>query len=330
MANPQPEQFTRLSNELYTAIMQANFSKRQRKILDLVIRMSYGCGKKFALLRPMDFELVGIHKTDIGQELAHLSQAEVLFIDGEQITLNKDYECWQVGLAHSISNERWNEVLNKNLGQSRVGKILTTKDSKGGKILTTNDIQVGKTPTNDGSEVGISPTSNWCFTNQSIGKIPTTRDPEANHYKTSQLPKEKVKEIIKEKGITPQPPLRGNNGQETIKDILTRFPRYTRTQTDKLLNYWQMISRTHKNRTIPSTNVAKEMNYWERFPVGIVMEAIELHLCKYPGKNQDYTAGIMRRLLKEKGGSESGTNSQPDQITNIDWSKFLWNGGKYL
>ncbi|WP_304543852.1 replication protein [Desulforamulus aquiferis] len=95
---------TRLSNELYTAIMQANFSKRQRKILDLVIRMSYGCGKKFALLRPMNFELVGIHKTDIGQELEHLSRAGVLFIDDERITLNKDYEQWQVGLASSFCN----------------------------------------------------------------------------------------------------------------------------------------------------------------------------------------------------------------------------------
>lgn len=42
MANPQPDQFTRISNELYRAIMQSDFTKRQRNILDLVIRMSYG------------------------------------------------------------------------------------------------------------------------------------------------------------------------------------------------------------------------------------------------------------------------------------------------
>jgi CRISPR/Cas system-associated endonuclease/helicase Cas3 len=51
LANPQVNQFTKLSNELFEAIMQSDFSKRQRNILDLVIRMSYGCGKKIALLR---------------------------------------------------------------------------------------------------------------------------------------------------------------------------------------------------------------------------------------------------------------------------------------
>ncbi|GAB6179004.1 hypothetical protein JCM14036_03230 [Desulfotomaculum defluvii] len=306
MANPQPEQFTRISNELYTAIMQTNFSKRQRKILDLVIRMSYGCGKKYAILRPQDFvDLVGIHKTDIREELDVLLQAEVLFIDENNITLNKDYECWRVGMARSINTERWNEVLSRNLEHARVGKI-PIDDNKVGKI----------------------PTTNWCFTNYPVGKIPTTRDTGANQYKACQPPKEKVKENIKEMGIPPQPPHKGTDGQATTEDILTRFPRYTSRQTDKILDYWQMIGRARNNRTISPSIVAKQMNYWERFPVGIVIEAIELHLEKYRDKQENYTAGIMRGLVKEKGESTNGTHRQSHRPFVIDRSKFLFNGGK--
>lgn len=292
MANPQPEQFTRISNELYTAIMQTNFSKRQRKILDLVIRMSYGCGKKHATLRPLDFELVGIHKTDIRQELAHLQQAGVLFIEGDQISLNKDYERWRVGLARSFSNERWNEVLNRNLEDARVGKTPLARPNE-------------------------------------VGEIPTVNEPGANPYKACEAPKEKGKENLKEKGITPQSPHTGKtDGQATIEDILARFPRYTSRQTDLIRDYWRMIGQTRRNRTISPSIVLKQMTYWERYPAGIVSEAIEIHRRRYPHKQEDYTAGIMRRLSKEKGGSADGTLGQRHQTATLDRSKFLWKGAE--
>ena len=98
MANPQPDKFTRLSNELFEAIMQTDFSKRQRSILDLIIRASYGCGKKFALLRPSDFEVVGVYKSHIKKELDYLTRTKVIFRDGERISLNKDYDQWRVSL----------------------------------------------------------------------------------------------------------------------------------------------------------------------------------------------------------------------------------------
>jgi len=116
MANPQPDQFTRISNELYRAIMQTDFSKRQRNILDLVIRMSYGCGKKFALLRPVDFELVGVYKTHVKRELDYLCEASVLAIDGDQIILNKNYNQWRISLSKTaIDPDKWSAVLSRNL-----------------------------------------------------------------------------------------------------------------------------------------------------------------------------------------------------------------------
>lgn len=115
MANPQPDKFTRIANELYEAIMQSDFSKRQRNIIDLVIRMSYGCGKKHAILRPSDFELCGVGKNHVKAELQYLSAAKVLFIDGEVIRLNKNYDQWRVSIVKGFNPEKFSQVLKRNL-----------------------------------------------------------------------------------------------------------------------------------------------------------------------------------------------------------------------
>ncbi|RAL26729.1 replication protein [Thermoflavimicrobium daqui] len=127
MANPQPDHYTKLNNELYEAIMQTDFSKRQRNILDLVIRMSYGCGKKVALLRPSDFELVGVLRTHIKKELDYLSEVKVLLIDGEQIQINKNYDQWRVSLVKRFSKQKYMELLKRNLPSGPVTKTVTSE-----------------------------------------------------------------------------------------------------------------------------------------------------------------------------------------------------------
>ncbi|MDO7787893.1 replication protein [Desulforamulus aquiferis] len=298
MANPQPSQFTRISNELYNAIMQTDFSKRQRNIIDLVIRMSYGCGKKTAILRPVDFELVGIYKTHIGRELDYLVQAKVLVMQGEQVALNKNYEEWRVSLVKNANQERFKALIKRNLGSYQNSNL---KENFG-------EMEVTETVT-----------KSYQNSNLEVTKTVTGQLPHPSDDKDSGTAERKVKDIKENIYTPPSPPI-------AIEDILARFPRYNNRQTDTLRNYWQMIGQAHKNRTIPPSIVAKEMDYWERFPAGIVMEAIEIHMRKYQSKQEDYTAGIMRRLVKEKGGSTNGTISQGHQTPTLDRSKFLWKG----
>lgn len=165
MANPQPDKFTRISNELYEAIMQTDFTKRQRNILDLVIRMSYGCGKKFAILRPSDFEVVGIYKTHIKKELEYLVKVKVLEIDGDKITLNKNYDEWRVNIVKQFDQERFNDILKRNLinsGDETVTKTVTDEKDQVTKTVTqvTEMVtEVTKTVTDDG--VGSYQNSNF-------------------------------------------------------------------------------------------------------------------------------------------------------------------------
>ncbi|MBA4543424.1 MULTISPECIES: replication protein [Thermoactinomyces] len=130
MANPQPDKFTRLSNELYEAIMTTDFSKRQRNILDLVLRLSYGCGKKDALIKPSEFELVGVRKGHVKKELTYLAQSKVLFIDGDRIQINKNYDQWRVSLVSCFNPEKFKDLIKRNLDAKSVTKTVTTDESE--------------------------------------------------------------------------------------------------------------------------------------------------------------------------------------------------------
>jgi phage replication O-like protein O len=114
MASPQLENgYTRMANELYEAIMTSDFSKRQRNVLDLVIRLSYGCGKRNAILRPSDYEIVGVGRNHIKDTLKELKDANVLVINGDVTHINKDYKLWKISKVGK--SERLSEIIRRNL-----------------------------------------------------------------------------------------------------------------------------------------------------------------------------------------------------------------------
>ncbi|MEF3309337.1 replication protein [Paenibacillus sp. GYB004] len=143
MANPQPDQFTKLSNELYEAIMKTDFSKRQRSIIDLIIRLSYGCRKKSAVLRSSDFELVGVLRGHIKKELDYLQMVNVLQIDGEIFALNKNYDTWRIGISKGFNQEKYQKVLGRNLQNvtetvTKVTETVTNPDDEEVTEIVTN------------------------------------------------------------------------------------------------------------------------------------------------------------------------------------------------
>lgn len=201
MANPQPNEFTRISNELLEAILLSNYTKRQLNIILLVIRLSYGCGKKYALLRKSDFEIAGIDKSDIKRELDLLVQSGVLIIEEGRISLNKDYDRWRISLVRAGSREEFKKILQRNLQEKTV-------------LPTGGDQGVGKTPTN--RLVKHQPTG-WQNTNQVVGKIPTDQDTQPNDANGSEGAERNIKETLKKSKENPpyNPP---QGGSEPLKN----------------------------------------------------------------------------------------------------------------
>ncbi|MBN1574535.1 MAG: replication protein [Deltaproteobacteria bacterium] len=128
MAKPNIEDgYLPIARELYDAIIQTNFSKRQRAIIDFIIRLSYGCGRKDCIIpRQRDFGIVGIGEGHIKRELDYLVKAKVIGRDGSKFWFNKDYEEWKISICFWTENKRFGKLIHINLSDKKTyqnGKI---------------------------------------------------------------------------------------------------------------------------------------------------------------------------------------------------------------
>lgn len=141
MANPQPENgFVKLANEIWNEIIRRDFSKRQKDIILFIWRLSYGCQKKTALIPKLkDFELCGIGQQNIRKELDYLTGCKVIFWEKEEnvFSVNKDYEQWQISPVRGWDEEKFKELISKNLesktSQNKKKKVSQNKKFEGSK-----------------------------------------------------------------------------------------------------------------------------------------------------------------------------------------------------
>lgn len=90
--------FTRFDNQLLERVLTSDFTKRQLKIVLLVVRFSAGYQKRYAILRKADFAYARVSPTCISGELRNLARMRVLIADAEKdaVWLNPDLDAWAV------------------------------------------------------------------------------------------------------------------------------------------------------------------------------------------------------------------------------------------
>jgi|GEM_PF-2970803 phage replication O-like protein O len=96
--------FTRVPNSILTTLVTRDFTKRQVKIVLLVIRLTYGCQVPWAFYEKRFFQVAGLHRGAIGRELATLCEMHVLDMDEENKTVrvNPRVEAWQCSRNENI------------------------------------------------------------------------------------------------------------------------------------------------------------------------------------------------------------------------------------
>jgi len=97
MASPQLENgYTKIANELLEAFARTNFSAYQRRVIDAIIRKTYGFQKKADYIAISQIvELTQIHKAHVSRTLRELNHRNVVTRSGNQIAINKDWQGWQ-------------------------------------------------------------------------------------------------------------------------------------------------------------------------------------------------------------------------------------------
>ena len=111
MANPQPDKYTKVSNELLENIPKYKFNGSQLRILLVLIRYTYGFKRKQAELS-LTFlsKATQIHKEQLRRELDKLIENKVITVVKKSsynstriISFNKDYDEWNIEMSELIT-----------------------------------------------------------------------------------------------------------------------------------------------------------------------------------------------------------------------------------
>ncbi len=72
--------------------------------------------------------------------------------------------------------------------------------------------------------------------------------------------------------------------------------RYDDRQKAVIKKYFEVIADTRLTGKLSEGIRNREIKYWERFSVPVVIQALSIHIQKYPYAKETYTRGIMRNL----------------------------------
>jgi hypothetical protein len=140
MANPQPgEAHLRMAHSIAEQIMVSHFSEQQRRILDLILRLSWGCGKMTAFIpHQRDFRLVGIGENRIKNHLDWLQSAKVINRAGQFYSFNRQFDQWRVSRAFAYCPQKISELVGLNLktGDIDISQDVTPETTDKEKSIT--------------------------------------------------------------------------------------------------------------------------------------------------------------------------------------------------
>lgn len=98
--------------------------------------------------------------------------------------------------------------------------------------------------------------------------------------------------------------------------------RYDDRQKAVIKKYFEVIADTRLTGKLSEGIKNREVKYWERFSVPVVIQALSIHIQKYPYAKETYTRGIMRNLEAQgyQGQVNQTRNKRKDFETAQDMS----------
>lgn len=132
MASPQPDKFTRFSNELLEAIMTVKMSGSEWQFVMCLFRKTYGFNKTEDWITGSQIVLAtGLKKERVSEAKKKLLARNMVTEKRNKLSIQKDYEKW-VELRKSVTKvtEKRNKVLRKSVN---------TKDNKDKRQLSDSD-----------------------------------------------------------------------------------------------------------------------------------------------------------------------------------------------
>nr|MBI0983041.1 replication protein [Escherichia coli] len=97
--------YTRFANELLEAIASADLTARQLKVMLAYVRKTYGFNKKTDRIADEQIaQLTGLSRQNVNKAKKELISMNCLFMDGNQIGVNRELSAWQFSKCLQVSN----------------------------------------------------------------------------------------------------------------------------------------------------------------------------------------------------------------------------------
>lgn len=106
--------FSRIANALYDAIIAADFSRREQKIIHATIRLTYGWNRKRALITLDKYaQMTGLDRAHVQRTIRVLADRKVLLRErkqnGQEIAINKEFTEWELPKQRMPKQQQPNE-----------------------------------------------------------------------------------------------------------------------------------------------------------------------------------------------------------------------------
>lgn len=101
--------YVKIANNLFENIFIRDFTKRELEVILLIIRLSYGFNRKYAIIEPKArICLLGIQAPNIDRTLNRLLDKKIILTHGNNIySLNKHYDQWEIKINKYYCQEKF-------------------------------------------------------------------------------------------------------------------------------------------------------------------------------------------------------------------------------
>ncbi|MDC9772426.1 replication protein [Proteus mirabilis] len=144
--------YTRIANDLFEAVMCADLTARQLKVVMAIIRKTYGFGKKLDRITNTQIaEMTGIHHTHVCKAKNEMIAMNIVISSGNKIGINKDFTEWNFNISQVSETlaKSANKTLAKTANSHKPSQLNTketiTKEKKESNTpLTPHEVKGGK------------------------------------------------------------------------------------------------------------------------------------------------------------------------------------------
>ena len=139
--------YLKISNSLFDNLFLRDFNKRELVIISLILRMSYGFNKKYAIIKPKSaLSICGLYPADINKTLKSLVNNKVIHAYANDIyEINKNYDEWLIGFSKNFDEVKLTSLKSLQFEDKILSETLKNNDENLSETLKNNDDNLSKT-----------------------------------------------------------------------------------------------------------------------------------------------------------------------------------------